>query len=400
MNEYKIDLSKRKNLNALYSTQTKIIVLEGSSGSGKTWDSLYYLLWICQQNENKGLNIMIGRKSYSWIKDSVLRDFLKILKAHDIYSEKNFMKSPPVEYNLYGNFIHFRGADDPSRFQGPRWDIVYLNEASEMLYEECTQIFMRTNFKIIIDYNPKFTEHWIYDRIIPRPDCTFVHSTYKDNPELPENQRKEIEGYEPTEENKEKGTADPWRWKVFGLGERAAIEGVIFTNWEIIKPEDYPHEYKWIGIGVDFGFTNDPSVALEVCLAHGNLYIRELFYQKGMGTGDLAGQLKGFECDIIGDSSEPRLIDELQRLEVNIGKSIKGPDSVRTGIEKVKEYKLCVTSASENTIKELRNYLWKKDRKNDKFLSPPQPIDEFNHSMDALRYIVDHKTLNRDFYVI
>lgn len=341
---------------------------------------------------------MIGRKKYSWIDDSVKDDFIKILKNHNIYSIKNHTQSKPEEYRLYGNLIRFRGADDPSRFQGPRWDIVYLNEATEFLYEECSQIFMRTNFKIIIDYNPKVTEHWIYDRIIPRDDCKFVHSTYTDNPDLPEQQRKEIEGYEPTEQNRERGTADPWRWKVFGLGERAALEGIIYTNWEIIDTNDYPIDYKWIGVGADFGFTNDPSAGLEVALAHGNLYIREIFYQKGMTTQELADYLSGYECDVVGDSAEPRLIEELRRLGVGIVGSVKGPDSVRTGIEKVKGYKLMVTNTSENVIRELRNYTWKKDKTKDQHKN--EPIDEFNHSLDALRYILDHKTRSRDFYVI
>lgn len=398
MNTFQINLSNRKNLRGLYTNTEKITVLEGSSGSGKTWDSLYYLIWCCQRNPSANLKIMIGRKKYSWIDDSVKDDFIKILKNHNIYSIKNHTQSKPEEYRLYGNLIRFRGADDPSRFQGPRWDIVYLNEATEFLYEECSQIFMRTNFKIIIDYNPKVTEHWIYDRIIPRDDCKFVHSTYTDNPDLPEQQRKEIEGYEPTEQNRERGTADPWRWKVFGLGERAALEGIIYTNWEIIDTNDYPIDYKWIGVGADFGFTNDPSAGLEVALAHGNLYIREIFYQKGMTTQELADYLSGYECDVVGDSAEPRLIEELRRLGVGIVGSVKGPDSVRTGIEKVKGYKLMVTNTSENVIRELRNYTWKKDKTKDQHKN--EPIDEFNHSLDALRYILDHKTRSRDFYVI
>ena len=251
MNFHEIKLSKRKNLKTLIKAKTKIIALEGGSGSGKSYDALFYLIYICQQNKNAGLRIMVGRAFYSWIDDSILADFKRVLQMLDLWEGKLTKESHPKEHKLYGNTFHFRGADQEAKFHGPRWDLVYLNEGMEFKYESCSNVFMRTNHKILIDWNPYLMQHWVYDRILPREDCTHVTSTFFDNPNLPEEQRKEILGYEPTHPddrhiqdkkkrrphpvNIDRGTADDRLWSVYGEGKRMAPKGLIWKHVNYIN---------------------------------------------------------------------------------------------------------------------------------------------------------------------
>ncbi|NBW18574.1 MAG: hypothetical protein EBR82_62435, partial [Caulobacteraceae bacterium] len=82
---------------------------------------------------------------------------------------------------------------------------------------------------------------------------------------------------------------------------------------------------------------------------------------------------------VICDTSEPRLIAELQEAGVNAQKADKGPDSILNGIRALQDFTIVVSQESHDIKRELRLYSW-----NDKKHSIP--IDAHNHAMDALRY--------------
>jgi phage terminase large subunit len=104
-----------------------------------------------------------------------MRDFLEILKAYDLYKEDNHNKSNS-EYQLNGNLIEFISMDQPQKIRGRKRDLAFLNEANELTMEDWQQIVFRTNGRIILDYNPSDTYHWIYDRVIPREDADFYQT--------------------------------------------------------------------------------------------------------------------------------------------------------------------------------------------------------------------------------
>lgn len=302
-----------------------------------------------------------------------MRDFFDILKQYKIYSE-DFHNKSNSEYRLFNNLVEFISLDQPQKVRGRKRDVLFINEANELYFEDWQQLVFRTTEKIILDYNPSDEYSWIYDNVIPREDAEFYKTTYIDNPFLHESIISEIELLKETDET---------YWQIYGLGERGLSKSTIFQYTEVNK---IPEEAKFVSYGMDFGYVNDPTVLVSVYLKDFSLYCKEHFYQTQMTANDIYRKLQevgvGREA-IFCDSAEPRLIDELRRMGLNTRHTIKGKDSVNAGIDLLKRYKLNVTSDSPNMIREFRNYKWIED-KNGKLTN--NPVDANDHTIDSLRY--------------
>jgi phage terminase large subunit len=206
-------------------------------------------------------------------------------------------------------------------------------------------------------------------------------STYKDNIFLPAPAIREIESYQ---------TTNPALWQIFGKGEFAIVEGLVFPkeNWDIIEDDAFP---TWLGeeiIGIDWGFTNDPTTFVGVIINGEDIYARELHYQMGMKTKDIAEALEPYSgnykyCDI-----DNRLVTELEDAGIPLlTMTKKNSESIMSGIRLMNQRRIHVTNSSNDLIKELKNYVYKKDR-HDTYQTNLRPIDKFNHCIDALRYVV------------
>ena len=362
----------------------RITVEQGGTRSGKTYN---ILLWIILsytvQNNNK--TITICRKTFPSLRASVLRDFIDILRGIDAYREESHNKSSN-EYHLNGNLIEFISLDQPQKIRGRKRDLLYINEANELTFEDWQQLIMRTEGKVILDYNPSDAFHWIYDRVVPRNDAEFYKTTYLDNPFLDDTIKSEIERLKDTD-------ADYWR--VYGLGERGSTRAAVFQFDIAEEPKG-----KLLGFGLDFGYTNDPSALVAVYKDGEDLYIDEHLYHYGQTNPDLSDRFHELGLtrrdEIFADSAEPKSIEELYRFGWNVKPAAKGPDSVRSGIDSLKRHKLYVTKRSENVIKEFQNYRWKED-KNGNLLR--DPIDQYNHAIDATRYLVQAKVTRPNYGV-
>lgn len=380
-------LSKRIDTNVVYKhlvrSSKRITVEQGGTRSGKTYN---ILLWIIfnYTDKNKGHTITICRKTFPSLRASVMRDFFEILRNHQLYYEEYHNKSSH-EYYLNGNLVEFISLDQPQKIRGRKRQMLYINEANELYYEDWQQLIFRTEGKVILDYNPSDTFHWIYDKVIPRDDCDFYQTTYKDNTFLEPAIREEIERLRDTDND---------YWRVYGLGERGMSRAAVFQFGTM----SIPQEATLLAYGLDFGFTNDPSAMVQVYKSGDYLYIDELFYQTGMTNGDISNRLRDLGLDrraeIFADSAEPKSIEELHRFGWNVKPTQKGADSVNAGIDMLKRHKIFITSRSKNLEKELQNYKWVED-KNGNLLN--KPIDAFNHAIDALRYATYNK-LSRPNY--
>jgi phage terminase large subunit len=185
------------------------------------------------------------------------------------------------------------------------------------------------------------------------------------------------------EKNREKAkTSSYWEnwWNVYGLGQIGSLQGVVFNNWKTI--DTIPEEAKLLGIGIDFGYTNDPTTIIEVYNYNGQRIVNELVYQQGLVNSDIAKNLPN-NIPIYADSSEPKSIEEIRRFGKLISGVTKGQDSINFGIQIMQSQNYLVTSNSTNLIKELRSYCWATDKTGIKL---NKPIDNFNHAIDALRY--------------
>lgn len=339
----------------------------------------------CLRPETTGQVITICRKTFPSVRASVMRDFFEILENAKQYNPEAHNKSSS-EYHLGGNMIEFISLDQPQKVRGRKRDMLYINEANELHFEDWQQLIMRTTGRIILDYNPSDEYHWIYDRVIPRDDAEFYKTTYLDNPFLSSAIISEIERLKETDDN---------YWQVYGLGERGQSKAVIFTHQEV---EKIPEGASLVAAGMDFGFTNDPTTLVVAYRKDIDLYFEELVYQTGLTNRDIHLKLQtlGFDkrTEIFADSAEPKSIKELQLFGWNIKPTAKGKDSVMAGIDMLKRYRLNVTKSSVNLIKELRNYKFVEDY-NGRVLN--KPVDEFNHAIDAVRYAT-YNRLSRPNY--
>ena len=360
----------------LEQSQSKITCLQGGSRSGKTYNTLLWIIFsYC--NNNSGKVISICRKTLPSLKASVLRDFLEILRNNDLYSEIYHNKTSN-EYWLNGNLIEFFSLDMGSRVRGRKRDLLFVNEANEIDYEAWNQLLFRTDGNIIIDYNPHDQFHWIYDKVLERPDCSLHISTFMDNPFLSETLKQEIQRLKDT---------DPEYWRVYGLGLRGQNRSLVF-KFHIV--DEIPATARFISYGLDFGYASDPSSLCATYIDGDNMYCKELLYETGLTNQDIAKKLEILGLDrrdeVFADSSEPKSIEEIYRM----GWNIKGKKKyeINYGIDMIRRYKLHVTKDSINAIRELESYKYVEDRNGN---PTNKPVDQNNHFCDSLRYSVVHK---------
>jgi phage terminase large subunit len=345
--------------------ENRFTLLQGGTRSGKTFSTIYYIIWLC--DNYKGLEIDIVRDTFTALKSTVWKDFKEVLVEHNIYSPLNHNKTDKI-YNLNGNIISYYGADDPAKIHGRSRDFLWLNEANQLDEETVDQLFPRTRYKIIMDYNPALPlEHWLDSYIIDYPP---IITTYKDNPHLTEAQIMDIE----------RKRNNPYWWAVYGAGERAKPVGAIFSDWEVGEFDDsLPYIY-----GMDFGFSRDPDTILKVAIDKKRmiLYCKEYLYSNGHSTNELIEILERTidrKDMIVADSADPRTIEDIRQKGFNIAPAKKGADSIRNGIKNLLNYTIIADKDSENLIKELTNYCWHSKR-------AEIPVDDWNHLIDPLRY--------------
>ena len=357
------------------------ISAQGSSRSGKTYNILLWL--IVYALKNAGVRISIVRATLPALKRSTLVDFRDIMQKMGIYDEGVFNKSELVYSFGNGSWIEFFSADSEQKLRGSKRDVLYVNEANELKFIQWQQLKMRTTRFAILDYNPSFTdEHWICG-VNKEPKTYHFVSTYRDNPFLEQTVIDEIESLQ----HKNRSL-----WQIYGLGEQAAVEGLIFTNIEVV--DEMPVMAKRRYIGLDFGYTHDPTAIVEVAVFGDCLYIDEVCYRTRMLVSDIIAELRLYAGrKAIAESADPRLIDEIYNAGINIHPVVKGSGSVMEGISKMLEYRICITSRSVNVIKEFRSYAYAQD-KDGKFLN--YPIDANNHAIDAVRYVVLTEVLGKN----
>ncbi len=376
---------------AQQTNKYNIYVLEGGSRSSKTISIIQFLLAYAETYIGTPKRIIISRAVGTWITGTVLVDFLNVVKAYGWYNNRNYNKTLRI-YKLFDTEFWFVGLDDEQKLHGMSSDGFWINEAIESTKEDLDQLEMRCTGFGILDYNPTEEDHWIYDTVLKRGDVKFIHSTMLDNPFIPDNSRKKILSYEPTQANYKNGTVDKRKWEIYGLGKRAKIEGLIFESFEIIK--EIPEWVRKRFTGIDFGYTNDPTAMGEVGIHDNTLYIDELCYQTRMTIADITKKLKEVNLNrkIISESADPRLVDEIHNSGFNIHPVEKGKGSVEAGIEKMKTMKICITERSINAIKEFKNYTYQQD-KTGKFLNVP--IDDMNHCFVGETLIETNKGLRQ-----
>lgn len=360
--------------NKVLALKRRIKIIQGGTSASKTYSILAVL--INKAVTIPSLEISVVAETIPHLRRGALKDFIKILKWTNRFNDKQFNKSLLTYEFKNGSIIEFFSADDASKLRGARRDILYINECNNVTFDSYNELAIRTRKEVFLDFNPA-NEFWVHKELKDEPDSDFLILTYKDNEALDQSIIDQIE------KNKEKAkTSSYWAnwWKVYGEGQLGMLEGVVFSNWKTI--DTIPKEAKLLGIGLDFGYTNDPTAIIEIYNYNGQRIVNEVAYQTGLLNSDIARMLPK-HVPVYADSSEPKSIDEIKRHGITIKGVTKGKDSINYGIDVMQRNEYLVTSNSSNLIKELRAYVWDTDKQGNRL---NKPIDFNNHAIDAFRY--------------
>lgn len=392
----------------LYEDKEKFIILiTGGRGSGKSFNASTFierLTFEMTPVEKIVHQILYTRYTMVSAGMSIIPEMMEKI---DLDGTTKYFKTTKTDIvnKMTKSRIMFRGIKTSSGNQTAKLKSIQgittfvCDEAEEWTSEdEFDKIMLSIRKKgiqnrIIIIMNPCDSNHFIYKKYIEKthklveidgvqvqisthPNVLHIHTTYFDNLEnLSPEFLKEVEDIK---------VSNPEKYGHVVIGRWADVaEGAVFKKWGIVK--EFSQECKKVGIGQDFGFTNDSSAAVRCGIIDNRLYVDELFYETDMLSSAIANRLKPFSMKVFADSQDPRLIQEIKNRGVNIYPVDKFPGSIKAGIDKIKDMEFFVTERSYNLITKLRKYVWDKD-KDGNYIN--EPVDEYNHLMDAIRYYV------------
>lgn len=370
----KFNFTDTTAMRKIFGMRKRIRAVAGGTSASKTISILVWLIDYCQTPQKKQKLASVVSQSFPHLEMGAILDFQTIMKAQGYWKEDLWHGTKHTYTFETGHKLQFFSVDTYGKAHGPRRDVLFVNEAPNLDYKIVDQLIVRTREIVWLDWNPS-DEFWFYTEMQPnRTDIDFITLTYKDNEALDAISVQEIESHM---HNKN------W-WTVYGLGQLGTVEGRIYKDWKEI--DEIPHEAKLIRRGIDWGYTNDPTAVIDIYQYNGGYIWDEICYQKGLSNKQIADIILNQDNPTIlcvGDSAEPKSIDELKSYGINIIPAEKGPDSVRNGIMKVQDCRISYTKRSNNIKREYKNYFWIED-KNGKILNVPE--GGFDHSMDAGRY--------------
>ena len=369
----------------LHDYSHRFEVYYGGAGSGKSMFIAQKLIIKAIKERRK---ILVMRKVGSTIKDSVWQLMLNMMNDWGMSGGFNVNKTTYTVELFNGSMFLFKGMDDSEKIKSIT-DItdIWLEESTEFSEEDVDQLNLRlradvSGLQMFFSFNPVSKANWVYrrwfkDGVIVTDDTVIHKSTYKDNRFLPDDYITTIEKMART---------NPTYYRIYALGEFASLDKLVFNNWSIGRIED-THDWNLL-CGLDFGFTNDPTAFVVSFLKDNTLFISKEYVKTGLLNDQIARVITelGFsKSTIIGDSAEVKSIEELRRAGLyRIYPAAKGQGSVLQGIQKLQQLDIIVAPECEHVITELQNYAWKKDKASGEYIN--EPIDEFNHCLDALRY--------------
>ena len=384
-----IDFSKKELYNYKYipilRNLKRYVFLMWSGGSGK---SMFTAQKEIIKSFEKWNRLLWVRKVKDTIKDSVFAELCWVIEQWSLQDYFEATKSPMyIKNKLTWSDMIFRWVDDVEKIKSVKWVTrIWIEEATELEKKDFNQLDIRLRglgkqLQIICTYNPISDIHWLitdFWNYWNTDDVECLHSTYKDN-------RFVWEQYDKTMQRLKEQDINMYNIYALGIPGKA-LQWIIFEKYEIIGSIPAEAKLKWYGL--DFGF-NDPTVLVWIYEYNGWIILDEELYKSWLITADIVNFLKENEIKksdyIVWDNSRPEAIEEIRKAGYNSIPCKKGDDSVIEWINLIKSMPIYVTARSKNWIKEFSNYSWKKKPKQDDIYKD-EPIDAFNHFIDAGRY--------------
>ena len=373
--EIKSTVIFEKNYDAILGDK-RFIINEGGSRSSKTYSLCQLMIIYCLQNNNKVVSVI--RKTFPALRATVLRDFIEILKDIGLYKQEMHNKSEHIYTFANGSMVEFFSVDDEQKIRGRKRDIAWCNEANELYFDDFTQLNMRTEDKLIFDYNPSDSVSWLYE--LPANESTLIKSTYKDNPFLPDSIKAQIEDLARTDEA---------LYQIYALGEKAISKSNIYSQWTFVAHR--PAKFVKYVYGLDFGY-NHPTALMRVYYCDNDIYIEPVIYESYLTTTMLIEKLATLNIEqtvtILADYSRPEIIQEMNIAGYDVQNANK---VVKKGIDNLKTFG--VFCQDDKAIRrEYENYKWKKIGD---FITD-EPVKLFDDAMDAIRYATTH--IRQEYY--
>lgn len=381
-------MSRNPNLDFLHNAFVEGAagaILEGSSRSGKTWSSIDFIIWLAAQFPKS--EIIIVRETYNSFKTTLYNDFNRRLPMAGFISPFEVIRDVSMFW-LFDCKISLLGADKVEKFHGAGSDFFFINEAIDVPQAIFDQLEQRNRRFWWMDYNPKVSDHWIYNRVAKRPDVRVFRSTFLQNPYITKQEREKVLSYDPgNPANVAAGTADDYMWKVYGLGERASHQGLVYPNVSWISA--LPLECDKESFGLDLGYTNSPAALCHVKVTGNNLFAEKLLYHPFQSAADMAPYLRKAIPDnkhFWVDSADPLFIADLRRLGFN-ALAVKKPSGYKVNaIGNIKRFKLHFVD-DQDVRTEQSNYRYRTING----ISLDEPVDDHDHFFDALMYATMHE---------
>ena len=391
---------QKLNLNpkyqSLFQTKDRYVVITGGRGSGKSFAVTVFLALLTYEKDNR---VLFTRYTMTSASMSIIPEFVEKLNLMGVIENFEVTKYE-IKNKVTGSSIYFSGIKTASGDQTAKLKSIsgvntfVLDEAEELMEEDnfdkidySIRSKMSSN-RVLLILNPTTKEHWVYQRFFQnrgiadgfngsKDGVTYIHTTYLDNEEhLSESFMKQVEEMKVRRPQK-------YEHQIMG-GWLQKAEGVVFEDWQIGQ---FNRDIPISCFGLDIGFARDESVLTEVAVdkLRKIIWVKEHFYKKGLVTSniyDLCLRYAGKRL-IVVDSSEPRLIAELNSRGLNCTATVKKKGSIVTGIALMQDYNINLDG--ENLVKEFNNYVWD--------IRGVKPRDAYNHGVDAMRYAVEYLLL-------
>lgn len=395
---------------AFLSFEGRFRVVKGSRRSKKSKTAALWFIYNMMAHPEA--NLLVVRKTYRTLKDSCFTELKWAVHRLGVDDDWKWKESPlEMTYLPTGQKIYFRGLDDPLKITSIS---VEKGVICWMWIEEAYEIDSEADFdtlaesmlgelpeglfrQITLTFNPWSDRTWLKARFFDPPsgrEILAMTTDYRCNEWLSAADRKYFEDMR---------RRNPSRYRVAGLGEWGVADGLVYESW---RQEAFDQEkiscmpQVKVLFGLDFGYVNDET-ALFCGLADTKsrtVWVFDELYRRGMSNEKIFEEISrmGYSKEIIrADCAEPKSIDRLRELGLTrIRPARKGPDSVRHGIDALRDYCFIIHPRCVNFLTEISCYCWAKDR-NGKLLN--RPVDEGNHLMDAMRYAFEGLTDGNTF---
>jgi phage terminase large subunit len=386
-------------------TRKRYRVLKGSAGSGKSVNIAQDYIIKLSDPRYKGANLLCVRKIDVTNRNSTFSELFGAIQR--IYGAKWNHYWTVTESNMRmqckitGNAVIFRGVQHEKdreklksiTFPNGKLTWIWCEEATELMESDLDILDDRLRgelnnpnlyYQITISFNPVSATHWIKRKFFDYQDEDILahHSTYLTNRFIDEAYHRRM---------MRRKDQDPEGYQVYGLGNWGELGGLILTNYEIKDFDTSPDRFDSMNSAQDFGF-NHANAILEGGWKDGDIYICRELYVHEMDTTEIIERAEGQfnkRITMYCDSAEPDRIKMWKKAGYRATPVKKEPNSVKAQIDYLKGVKIYIHPSCTNTIKEIQQWKWKKDKQTGLYID--EPLDFMDDAMAALRYFIEEK---------